>query len=635
MKRFLSYLTTLFAVAFLAACGGGGGSAGGNPNAPAFFTTAPGDLTLTLGQAQSFLVGGGRAPYTVSSGNAAVVVGVLNGNTLTLGGARPGATSVTVRDAIGEVRTVSVTVAPAQALSTTAPGSVTLPIGAAGTQVYQISGGVGPYTVASSAPAIVAASLSGNNLLLTGLVGGAGSVTIRDAVGSTLNVSVSVAPAEPLFSSASPSVSVANGTSATYTVGGGTAPYTVSSSNSVVATAALVNGSLVITGKAPGNATVTVRDAGGQTVNAQVTVVVPTAFYTTAPTAVTVAIGGNASFTVGGGVTPYTATSSNQNVATATLNNGTLTINGISAGTATILLRDSNNASISLAVTVPTASTVALFTTAPASVSLSVGAGAAQSYSIGGGSGGYTVTSSNTSVVRVSGTNPFTLTGVAPGTANVVIRDNAGNTVTVAVAVQTNALRLNPTEATSLVGLPNYATIIGGVGPYTVVSGFPTAVNASIGRLNTTTGEFTADTNGDILRMVANIAVDPAQIIVTDSVGNSANFSLKASPGSPSFGIGPSALTVSTCANPATPINMLIFGAQTGSTALFSSDTNLVAVPATVATTVTGSTQFNLQLTSNVRNLAGSAQVLITAVDPTGAVATSIVTLEKSVLACP
>ena len=82
VKNILKLIGALFVV-LLVGCGGGGGSAGTSssgsasvPSAPAvatpLFTSAPDVLTLGVGAAQDFNIGGGVAPYTAVSNNAAV-----------------------------------------------------------------------------------------------------------------------------------------------------------------------------------------------------------------------------------------------------------------------------------------------------------------------------------------------------------------------------------------------------------------------------------------------------------------------------------------------------------------------------------------------------------------------------------
>jgi hypothetical protein len=633
--RFLSYLVTVLFSAFLAACGGGGGSPGTTAGATALFTTAPTALTMTLGNTQAFTVGGGRGPYTVNSSDSSVVAAGLSGTDLTLGAVADGSATITVRDAAGATTAVTVTTKDVPVV-TNAPPSVTIGIGTAAAQSYQITGGIGGFTAVSDNPTVVSVSMVGSKLTITGLKAGTANVIALDVNRHGVTIAVTVTGGLDLFTTAAPGVTIANGTSASYLVGGGLAPYVASSANTSVATVSLdpTTDMLTISGVGTGGTTVTLRDTAGKVVTVAVTVAPATSLFTTAPSPLTIPVG-VATFTVGGGVAPYTVSSSNLAVATASVSGTSLSITGISKGAAAIVVRDNVGATVNISTTVSGGAD--LFTTAPAGgVTLSVGSTA--SYSIGGGIGPYTVTSSNTSAAKVldARANPFTLQGVAVGTANVVVRDSAGSIVNLAVTVSNTQLTLNPTTAHTIIGLTNYTVIIGGVGPFTAISTFPSAVTVSVGTLNSATGVFTADPNGNIVKMIANQAVDPAQIVVTDSQGNSANFSLTATAGQPSMTFAPSTLQIGEGFSG--NITLLLYGA-TGTTNVFTTFPGLISV---VTTPVTGNGSQPATVTVHAigGGICATGAVTITAIDSTGASATSDITIVDNVgnniaLGCP
>jgi len=470
--RFLSYLVTPLVAFLLASCGGGGGSpgtvSGSGGSSADFFTTAPSALTLTLGAAQDFGIGGGTAPYSAVSADTSVVVGGVAGSTLTLGGVRPGTATITVRDSKGATKDVTVTVQPARTFFTTAPADLTLAIGNAGAQVYQVGGGVAPYTVVSTNPSALSAVLT--------------------------------------------------------------------------------------------------------------------------PTAA----GAN------------------------------LTLTGLSAGSANAVLTDSTGAQLTSKVAVSAATTVALFTTAPGT-GVTIAKGGVATYSIGGGTSPYIVTSSNTGVVTVSqpDASSFTIHGVTNGSANIVVRDNAGATVNVSVIVNSPALSLNPPSATTFIGLTNYSFIIGGVGPYTAVSTFGGVATVSIGTLDAN-GTFTANPNGNVLKIVANQAAAPDQIVVTDSLGSTASFAMTSSAGTLSEQLTPGELSISACY--VGPIDLLLTGA-TGTVNVFSSDSTLLTVPLHPSGSL-------VTVTKAVKDLTGV--VTITAIDSVGASAQSKITIVASTVSpCP
>jgi len=153
-----------------------------------------------------------------------------------------------------------------------------------------------------------------------------------------------------------------------YIIHGGTPPYTVQSTSTGVATVSpgtvLTNGAgFTATTHAnfcPGTATIDIRDATGRVIQAtlenkegthDVTSVTP-AFFVTAPATLNVAVGSTPSYAIGGGTSPYYASSSNIAAATVVLDGSLLTINGVASGLATITVVDTAGASRTIAVTV-------------------------------------------------------------------------------------------------------------------------------------------------------------------------------------------------------------------------------------------------------------------------------------------
>ncbi len=74
--------------------------------------------------------------------------------------------------------------------------------------------------------------------------------------------------------------------------------------------------------------------------------------FTTAPSKITLASGGSANYTIGGGTAPYTATSGNTAVVTATASGTTLAINSTSAGLVPVAVVDSSGKTVTIDVTV-------------------------------------------------------------------------------------------------------------------------------------------------------------------------------------------------------------------------------------------------------------------------------------------
>lgn len=424
----------------------------------------------------------------------------------------------------------------------------------------------------------------------------------------------------PLFTTAPASLTLAVGSSQDFTIAGGKAPYTAVTNNASVAVGGVDGASLTLGGVSAGSAQITVRDALGSTSAVAVTVSTKPLF-TTAPSSITVAVGSSPVYAIGGGIAPYSATSSNASVATASISGSDLAVTGIALGTASILVRDSAGTVVTLAVTVPSASTLPLFTTAPSSVTLAVGT--STTYTIGGGSGPYTATSSNTSAVTtsLSGTS-LTLRSVANGAAIVQVRDASGATVSISATVNATQMALNPTTIKAFIGDILYSAISGGTPPYNVVQGFPDAAEVTVGVLAGTT--FTPNANGNILRVVVKQTVGSGIIVVRDANGNSANFTLTASAGTNEISLSPSAVTISE--QGLLTITPILYGAF-GAVNLFSSDPTLITVTTPVTGTAAGTPVTVVKQNSCV---AADTDVTITAIDSTGAMATSVITIKDN-----
>jgi len=363
----------------------------------------------------------------------------------------------------------------------------------------------------------------------------------------------------------------------------------------------------------PGNATMTVRDSTGATVNSVVTVSPGSNLYTTAPSAVTIEVGAAPVYTVAGGVAPYIATSSNTGVATVSLAGSSLSITGVAAGAATIVVRDGAGATVDIAVTV--SSGAALFTTAPTAITLAIGPANAQTYSIGGGVAPYTATSGNTTVASATlAGSAVTITGLAIGSGNVVIRDSAGSSVSVAVTVSAGQLTVNPSAASALVGDTLFATVTGGSGSYTAL-----VTNLAVA---------TASVSGNTVRIDVKQPASSVIVLITDTVtGLTAQFTLTAATGQTKIQLSPNVLAISELS--AGPIALQVFG-NAGSVTAFSSDTALLRVTGVSGNTVTIDTGSN-----GNRCVTSDKTVTISVIDATNALATAAITISNSVASCP
>ena len=403
-------------------------------------------------------------------------------------------------------------------LFTTAPDTLTLAPGAS--QEFTIGGGKAPYSAASDNSAIAIVWVNGNLLDVGGVAAGTAGVTIRDSAGASVKVALSVSssPAKVLYTTAPSSITVAIGSAwaQTYSIDGGTGPYTVTSSNTLIATVAMAGNNFIVTGMSAGTTNILIRDSAGGTVNVSVSVAVASSLplYTTAPPSLTLGIGpvgADQPYLVGGGTGPYTATSDNSNVAAVSLQGVNLTITGLTAGSASIFVRDSAGTIVTLRVTVVGAAIVPLFTTAPPSVTIAISS--TQTYGVGGGTGPYTATSNNVSVADVALVgNSLKVTGITAGAANVVIRDSQGATVNVAVTVPAAStvplFTTAPPSVTIAISSTQTYGVGGGTGPYTATSS-----NASVADVSLVGNSLT----------VTGITAGAANVVIRDSQGATVN----------------------------------------------------------------------------------------------------------------
>lgn len=312
-------------------------------------------VTLTPGMSSQYRITGGAAPYSVTVSNPNVVAGATADGIVSVTAANPGTATVLVFDAAGSSAKFDVTVTGAGfgvALYTTAPE--TLRMTGKSSSEFTVNGGTGPYVVTTSDASVANGSVSGNKFTITAGGVGRALLNLRDATGTLLVVTVTVAGdvPVPLYSTAPGNVTLNAGSTPTYQIEGGTAPYIASTSNNDVAVASILNGNqLQIKGISAGLTEVIVFDRVGASFKVTATVgggtgAVP--LYSTAPGAITVGIGTEPTYKIAGGAAPYTVTSSNVAVAVISQSPNTFTVKGVSGGQATISVRDANGTAVNI-----------------------------------------------------------------------------------------------------------------------------------------------------------------------------------------------------------------------------------------------------------------------------------------------
>ena len=357
MKRFVDFLFLVLLLGVLSACGGGGGSAGtpsGSASPTNFRVNAPATAALTVGQKVSYSISGGLSPYQITNTAPNVVYATVVAGNLEVTPLLAGNALLTVSPAGGGAsQTLSVTVSTSLiSLQVQAPDAVTLRLGSSAS--YPVLGGVAPYRVVSSEPAVLTASMVGSSLQVNAVGTGTAVISIYDASnGDPIKRTFTVVATGPFFTSAPSNLSLGSGTTRSFTVSGGIAPYFANSSNTSVVDVSLSGGNLTfVTGSTSGTADVVLKDSGGSIITVSVTGGTSAALYSSAPESLTMQGGSSRTFAIGGGRPPYAAISGNTNVVTATVSGTNVTLVAQNRGATTVRLTDALGASISVTVTV-------------------------------------------------------------------------------------------------------------------------------------------------------------------------------------------------------------------------------------------------------------------------------------------
>ncbi len=233
---------------------------------------------------------------------------------------------------------------------------------------------------------------------------------------------------------------------------------------------------------------------------------------TTTPSAVEIPAGTSADLAVSGGIGTYTATSSNESVATVTVSGSTVTVMGVGEGTANITVSDGTTPADTVSVPV-IVNPAADLTADPATLDLIIGT--TGEVTVTGGFTPYTAVSGDDTVATVSVSGgTLTVTGVAAGTAAITVSDAQNPADTTTVTVTVNALlplAVSPDTLTLNVGQTGDLTVTGGIAPYTAVSSEPSTATVSV---------------NDAVVTVTGAAVGTAVVTVTDTNGASVTASV-------------------------------------------------------------------------------------------------------------
>ena len=248
-----------------------------------------------------------------------------------------------------------------QTFAVAAPAAVTLNVGL--TQQYVIQGGLKPYTVFSSNPAVAVGWLIGENVVAVGTTtAGTAIVTVQDSKGTKFDMAVTAGSSTAFFTTVPAALTISPGAlgSQTYKLGGGTKPYkAVSSFPSAVSV--VVNGdeititALQVAGS-PGNvqtATITMTDSSSPPTSIPATVSLGSIPLFVTPSAATIFIGDIIRGVITGGTPPYRVLGGiDEAILSAKVVNGNQfeAVGGQVAEGAALTIIDSNNVSVQVTI---------------------------------------------------------------------------------------------------------------------------------------------------------------------------------------------------------------------------------------------------------------------------------------------
>jgi hypothetical protein len=327
----------------------------------ALYSTAASEITLEVGGANSYKVGGGTTLYSVGSSNVGVARATINGNDLVVTGVGTGKATLVVRDSTTGNLTINVTVGGGTPMPLFTSALSDIVIAPSTSPTFTIGGGRAPYQASSGNTSVVTAIVNSSTLTLTGVAVGNAKVIVQDAAGTIvpINITVGTGTVIPLFTTAPGSVTLVSSSTATYAIGGGTPPYSVNSSNLGVATV-VVNGlSYTVTGKTAGTADLLIRDSLGASTSVALTVSSTGALpLTLLPGDSTGSVGDTLNFRISGGSGPFVITNNNPSIATVVQTEETFTAKLLNVGSTTVIVTDSQGISKQLVVTATAANSV-------------------------------------------------------------------------------------------------------------------------------------------------------------------------------------------------------------------------------------------------------------------------------------
>ncbi|HRK39821.1 MAG TPA: hypothetical protein PK347_15705 [Burkholderiaceae bacterium] len=363
----------------------------------------------------------------------------------------------------------------------------------------EVSGGTRPYSVASSNTAVALASVSDNILSVAAVRGDLTpiTVTVTDAKNTktSLQVTVTNSPQQGIFTLSERVFSVQPGTYKPITITGGTGPFTAVSLSPIVEIIAIEGNVITVNGVSEGSsAEVKIFDTKGVTQSAFVTVSAPIpsssglALFSNLPNLFSLRPHNTVTYTLGGGIPPYTFKSSNPAVLAGEIRGAALILKPGSAGNAIVSITDSSVPTKSLS---PSPQAYVQTTSAPltlALTSVSGEKGTSQTIGISGGMPPYraittaTTLIANGQIVNSDELNVSFLDVGGPWAITVQDAVNSSATLFVTTTPVPPSVSISPSAITIPETLPAAINLrlLNGNNPYQVFSSHPGLLSASV-----------------------------------------------------------------------------------------------------------------------------------------------------------
>lgn len=374
-----------------------------------YMSVSADEVHMLEGEIKTVTVANGVPPFTVVA--TPMVTADLSAGVLTITGSSKGKATVTVTDSVADSVTVDVVVYLPLSVD---PTAVNLAENTTATIV--ISEGVEPYTAVSKNTSVITASLAVDTVTVEGISKGSTYIAITDSA-IPPNV-ITVDAGVSTFNVSTKDLSVQMGTTASIDILG-SGYFNLSTDPANIVSAVISGNSILLTPSMPGNATITISDSTGESIDIKVAVFSDMSL---SKSDFKMNEGSTESILISGGVWPYAIVSSSPGIVDVPSKWGVMPfdVKAGNPGSTTITVTDSAGNSASIDVTV-----------LPVGVglseqSISVSPGGKGSVSVFGGTGYYTLIVNDPAVADASlGTDDvIDVTGIATGKTKVTVQDS-------------------------------------------------------------------------------------------------------------------------------------------------------------------------------------------------------------------